>query len=324
MRVAVTGGTGFIGSHVVEDLLMDGHEVSCLVLPSEGHGWIEGRKVSFFKGSILDKGSLGPFLEGADVIIHLAGLTRARSEEEFVRVNALGARNIVEAALALANPPRQIIAMSSLAAMGPTPEGGATEEDDLRPISPYGRSKAELERVVGAYGDRIACTFIRAPGVYGPRDKDFLQYFRLVGKGLRLIVGPRTVFSILYVKTLSAAILACLLKAEAYGSSFLIADDGAYNWDEFSGMIEESLGGKTLRIQVPEWMVWIVALGSYLSTPFLSKPPLVNRTKILEARQPFWIVSTAKAKAILGFRPVAPTKAAIAETAAWYKAKAWI
>ena len=94
--------------------------------------------------------------------------------------------------------------MSSLAASGPCPDGRCLDEDEEpRPRTPYGRSKAALEAALCAYVGRMNCTFIRAPGVYGPRDRDFLQYFKLVRRGVRVIVGERNVMSLVYVKTLA-------------------------------------------------------------------------------------------------------------------------
>ncbi|HOX31909.1 MAG TPA: NAD(P)-dependent oxidoreductase [Spirochaetales bacterium] len=326
MRVAITGGTGFIGSHLAELLLAEGHELSCLVLPGEGRRWLEGLPIRFLEGSLLDSRSLGPFLEGADAIVHLAGLTRARSEAEFMAVNADGAVNLVEAARKLGRPPRQVIAMSSLAASGPCGgEGTCLDEDaPLRPLTAYGRSKAALEELVAREAGPIACTFIRAPGVYGPRDPDFLQYFKLVKRGLRLIVGKRSQLSFLYVKTLARAISACLLNPAAYGQAFFVADEGEYDWDQFSALIELALGRRTRRVRVPEWAVRAAALASAAAGPFLRRPPLLTEDKLLEMRQSRWVVSTAKAKRLLGFEPSLSTEDAIAETAAWYREAGWL
>ena len=157
-------------------------------------------------------------------------------------VNAGGAVNLVEAALALPDGPRHIVSMSSLAASGPCPDGRCLDEDEEpRPLTPYGRSKAALEAALRPYEGRMSCTFIRAPGVYGPRDRDFLQYFKLVRRGLRVIVGDRNVMSIVYVKTLAQAIVDCVLNPAAYGQAFFIADEGEYDWDAFSAMVEKSL-----------------------------------------------------------------------------------
>jgi dihydroflavonol-4-reductase len=326
VRVAVTGGSGFIGSHVVERLIEGGHEVSCLVLPGEGPGWLDEKAVDLHTGSVLEPSSLPPFLEGCDAIVHLAGLTRARNEEEFLEVNATGTVSVIEAALGLSRPPRHIVAMSSIAAVGPgEPNGTCLDEDtDMRPLTAYGRSKAALEERVRAYRGRIEYTFIRAPGVYGPRDRDFLEYFRLVRRGLRVVVGPGHVLSFVYVKNLADAILSCLLHPNAYGQAFFIADDGAYNWDQFAGLIETALDRRTIRVEVPVWVAVLVGNGASLVTPFLQRPALLSRDKVTEMRQACWIVSTDKAERLLGFRPRTTTAAALRETAAWYLEQGWI
>jgi nucleoside-diphosphate-sugar epimerase len=329
MKIAVTGGTGFVGSHVVELLLAGGDEVNCLVLPSEGRLWLEPysgeSRLRFFEGSVTDRASLGPFVGGCDAIVNIAGLTRAKTEERFVEVNSGGAVNLVEAALARPDGPRHIVSMSSLAAVGPCPDGRCLDEDaPLRPLTPYGRSKAALEAALRAYEGRMNCTFIRAPGVYGPRDRDFLQYFKLVTRGLRLIAGSRNVTSLVYVKTLAAAIVTCIRNPAAYGEAFFIADDGEYDWDELSAMIESALGKRTLRIAVPDWAVAILATLAEAVKPFARRPPLLGRNKLLEMRQPRWVVSTAKARRLLGFEPLMSTAEALAETGLWYRDMGWI
>jgi nucleoside-diphosphate-sugar epimerase len=327
MRVAVTGGAGFVGSHVVELLLARGYEVNCLVLPGKGAHWLAGASVRFFEGSVTDSSSLPAFLEGCEAIVNIAGLTRAWAEGKFLSVNRDGAVNLVEAALSLPVGPRQIISMSSEAAMGPTPEGKKSiETDPMRPLTPYGRSKMALEVALKPYNDdgRMHCTFIRAPGVYGPRDRDFLQYFKLVKRGLRVIVGDRNVMSLVYVKSLAAAIESCLGNPAAYGQAFFVADEGEYDWDDFSSMVEKALGRETLRIQVPEWFVAVAAFGAEIAKPFCQRPPLLDRNKLLEVRQHRWVLSTAKAKSLLGFKPIAATADAIAETARWYTEHGWI
>ncbi len=325
MRIALTGGAGFVGSHVAEELVGRGYDVNCLLLPGERKTWIEGLPLRLFTGSITDRTSLAPFLEGCTAIVHVAGLTRARSEDEFMAVNAQGSVNLVEAALALSDGPRQIIAMSSLAAAGPAPEGRCLDEDDpIRPLTPYGRSKAELERRLRLYEGTITSTFIRAPGVYGPRDRDFLQYFRLIRRGFRIVTGGRSVMSILYVKTLARALVDCIRNPAAYGQVFYIADRGEYDWDELSEMMESALGARTLRIAVPDWAAAAAAAVCDAVSPFMRRPPLLNRHKITEMRQKRWVVSTAKAERLLGFAPSISTAAAMAETALWYRENNWI
>ncbi len=126
-RVAITGGTGFLGSHIVEALLASGYEVSCLVRPARPLGWLEGLNVKVVRGDLDAKGPVGSsfealdeLLEGCHTVVHVAGLTRAISEDQFRIVNVLGSAKL--AAAAKKSGVRHIIAISSQAAVGPTPE----------------------------------------------------------------------------------------------------------------------------------------------------------------------------------------------------------
>jgi nucleoside-diphosphate-sugar epimerase len=323
--MALTGGTGFVGSHVAERLIEQGHTVNCLVLPTEGPRWLEGLGVTLFEGSVTERASLGPCLEGCDAIVNVAGLTRAKTEAEFTAVNADGAVNLVEVALSQPGGPRHIVSLSSLAAVGPSPDDrGASEDDELRPLTPYGRSKASLEAALRIYEGRMHCTFIRAPGVYGPRDRDFFRYFKLVKRGLRITVGRDKVVSLVYVKTLASAVVSCICNPNAYGQAFFIADEGEYTWDEFAELVEAAMGKRTLRIQVPEWVFGVLAVASESAKPLFKNPPFIDKHKVLEARQRRWVVSTAKAKRLLGFEPAWTTAEALAETGRWYKSQGWI
>lgn len=327
MRAAVTGGSGFVGSHVVDLLLARGYEVNCLMLPDESDTWLDGKPVRFFFGNVTDKKSLAPFLAGCHCIINIAGLTRAKSEEAFMAVNRDGAVNLVEAALSIPDGPRQIISMSSQAATGPSPVDSCSDEDDpLQPITPYGRSKAALEAALESYdrSGRMRCTFIRAPGVYGPRDRDFFQYFKLVQLGIRVIVGERKCMSFVYVKTLAAAIVDCVDNPAVFGQAFFIADESPYDWDQFSTMIEAALEKKAFRIHVSEGAVAALAAVSEAMKPFTKKPPLIDNSKLVEIRQSRWVVSTSKAERVLGFQPAIKTRDAIDETARWYKEQGWL
>ena len=151
----------------------------------KGQLWLEGipagDRLRFFEGSVTEGASLGPFLSGCEAIVNIAGLTRAKTEEGFMAVNAGGAVNLVETALALPDGPRHMISMSSLGRFGALSRGTlprrgrrATAAHALR--EEQGRAGGRLARLCG----RMNFSIIRAPGVYGPRDRDFLQYFKLV------------------------------------------------------------------------------------------------------------------------------------------------
>jgi nucleoside-diphosphate-sugar epimerase len=158
VRVLVTGGTGFIGSHLVEALLAQGHEVRCLVRDTLRLGWIAGLpSVRIAQGSMDEPRSLLEGMRGVDQVYHVAGLTRARGAREFFRVNGEGTRHLVHACLETPRGPRRLVHLSSLAAVGPMPMATACVEDvSPRPVSPYGWSKLQGEAAFSVY--EIACT----------------------------------------------------------------------------------------------------------------------------------------------------------------------
>lgn len=323
MHIALTGGTGFIGTHMIDQLLSDGHCVSCLVLPGQKYKPIPN--VRYFEGDLRDSKSLEAFLQGSQTIIHLAGLTRAKTEGEFIEINAKGTECLVRTAKRVSPEFSHIIAMSSLAAVGPaSDESGLSENAPLRPISPYGRSKKKLEECLRGFEPEVKWTVIRAPGVYGPYDRDFLQYFKLVQKGWRFVVGKHSVMSVLFVKNLVSAIEKCLGNPASYNQAFFISDDGCYDWDQLGCMIESSLGKKSFRVSIPFWVVQGVSTLTEFVKPMLRNPPLITRDKLAEMSQEYWVVCNKKAHEMLGYKPTYTTEEAFKETGEWYRANGWI
>ncbi len=321
--IAVTGGTGFIGFHLVKRLVADRFAVNCLVLPGERYEAVPG--VRYFCGDITDSSSMGGFLDGIDAVIHLAGLTRARTDEEFLRVNADSATMLINEASRRSKSFNHIIAMSSLAAVGPSAdERGVCEDDPLRPISPYGKSKARLEELLRYKESMADWTVIRAPAVYGPGDRDFLAFFRLIQNGWRVVIGRRSLLSLVYDHNLVEAIVRCLEHPGARNNAFFIADRGIYDWDQLGAIIETYFGRRTRRIHVPFWAVRMVAAINQLRMPFCRSIPLLNKHKLAEMSQAFWVVSTEKARLALGYVPAFETVGALHETGRWYREMGWL
>jgi len=323
MNIAITGGTGFIGTHMIERLLIDGHKVSCLVLPRQKYTIMPD--VTYFEGDIMNPPSLEKFLQGAQTIIHLAGLTRAKTEQEFIAINAEGTAGLVEAAKKYSADFSHIIAMSSLAAIGPSDDDcGHCEDEPFKPISSYGRSKAKLEEYLQNQNLNVHWTAIRAPGVYGPYDRDFLQYFKLINKRVRLVIGKRNVMSLVYVKNLVSAMAACIDNPAAYNQAFFVSDNGCYDWDDIGAMIEASLDKKSIRITVPLWALWGMIIVTEWMKPILKNPPLITRDKLAHMSQSYWVVSCKKANELLGYTPSYTTLDAFRETGTWYRVNGWL
>src|SRR5205823_14015189 len=149
MRVLLTGGSGFLGSYVAEQLAAGGHVVRALVRPKSARSILDKLpRVEFVPGAIERPDTLKPAMEGVDAVVHVAGIVKARKPADFFEVNTQGTRNLVDAALARGGLER-FVYVSSLAAVGPSADGTPVSENaEPRPVTQYGRSKLEAERAV--------------------------------------------------------------------------------------------------------------------------------------------------------------------------------
>jgi nucleoside-diphosphate-sugar epimerase len=238
-RVLITGANGFVGSHLVERLLDRGYQVKCLVRKTSNLKWLSGLKVEYVYGDISIKDSLKDAVREVDIIIHSAGLTKAKNREEYFKANAKGTRNLVEACLVV-NPKLQMfIYISSQAASGPgEDERPKDEAAPCRPVSDYGGSKLEGEKIVSEYSSKLPVTIIRPPAVYGPRDTDMLGFFKVVKYGFRISFGKgESYISLVYVKDLADGIILAVENPKAIGQIYFIADDRVYSWREAFNII---------------------------------------------------------------------------------------
>jgi len=333
MKVLVTGATGFIGSHLVEALAGRGYSVRCLVRPSSDLRWIETllspskvtdfpgvSSVELFYGDCQDIKSLRGAVEDCDYVFHLAGLTKTVEEDDFFAVNVKGTENIVNALVERGGILKRFIFLSSLAAVGPSPNGTpVTESTEPRPVSFYGKSKLEAECVVYGARDKIPVTIIRPPAVYGPRDRDFYLLFKMIKRGIFPYWGKIT-YSLVYVDDLINGILFSMMKESAVGKTYFISDSNIYtNEDiasEIAGIFERSL----TKLRIPKA---VMPLFAGISEKF-NKGGIINRDKIRELHHPCWTCDSTLAAKELGYKTTVTLKEGIKWTADWYRINRWL
>ena len=325
MKAFITGGTGFIGSHLVDDLLQTGDPtVRCLVRGD--HKWLQGKSIEPVKGDLFDLMALKKGLEGCDVVFHCAGVVKAPNPSAFVRGNVESTENVLRLAIKMGVP--KVVILSSLAAVGPSEGRPLTESDPMRPVSTYGRSKKAMEEmiaIVGAESATTSITIVRPPAVYGPREQDILTIFKMAAKGLFPMVGDgdSTRLSVVHVKDLVRGMDLASKSLLPGLNTYFIAGEPPVSWNEFREATSRALGRKVRSLRIrPAW-VQSIAAGVERGAALFGAYPALNREKAREMVLE-WMCSTQKAHDELGFRPKISLDEGIYETVQWYKLHHWI
>ncbi len=326
MPVLVTGANGFIGSALVEKLLAGGHAVRCLVRKTSDLTWLRDLPVTCSYADLRDVASLAGAVADAEMVFHLAGVTKARDEQGYLQGNYQTTVNLLDACARHAPSGQRFIYVSSQAAAGPSLQGvPLTEQDPAQPISLYGEAKWRAEQAVRAYSrDRFA-TIIRPPSVYGARDRDIHVYFQSVQKGFLLLLGSGTQkISLVHVRDLVNGMMLAAQQEIARGKTYFITGAEDYDWITIGQSVAAALDKRPLIVKVPVWMLNVAAFFSVASAHLRAKPALLNRDKLREMKQPAWLCSSALAQRELGYKPEVSLQQGIAETAQWYRDQGWL
>jgi nucleoside-diphosphate-sugar epimerase len=325
-RVLVTGGTGFVGSHLVELLLRKGYAVTCLVRDPQRLRWLAGLPVEMVVGDCSQPETLVDAVRNASIIFHVAGLTKARKVRDYYTVNHIGTKNILQACVRINPAIKRFILVSSLAAAGPSPDGTPVKERDTpRPVSDYGKSKLLAEEETLRYKETFPVVILRPSAVYGPRDRDMYELFCWAARGITLeLFGGERYINPCYVEDLATAILLAAEKSTQSGSKYFVAENSAYSWSAFRQALLATGGVKAFNIKIPYAVAYLIGLVSELGGLFTSQPALTNRQKVREAAQKYWTCDLSKTENELGFKALFPLARGLTVTWKWYRDNNWL
>lgn len=326
MRAVVTGGAGFIGSHLIEALVARGDDVVCVERPGASRRWLEGLGITYGDAGLGDVRSLAATFAGADVVFHLGGLTEARTPGDYYAVNTEGTARVFQAAAAHNGRAPRVILMSSLAALGPCRNGDRLSPDTVPyPISHYGHSKLLAEAVAHAFADRVPATILRPTSVYGPRERGVLKLFRLVRRGVALTVGSwQRQVSLVYVTDVVQALLRAAESDRAVRRTYCIAHPDPVTWREFAQAVGRALGREPVLISVPTPVAWAIAAAAEGLARLRGAAAILNRERLRELVQERWVCDPSRAARELGFAPQYALGRGVGETARWYREARWI
>lgn len=298
--IAVTGGTGFVGQRLLRRAVEQGHVVRALTRrPRPEHPCI-----SWIEGDLHDADRLAKLCEGADAVIHIAGVINARTRDDFFRGNVEGTQTMIEAAKAA--DARRFVHVSSLAAREPD-------------LSVYGASKAAAEEVVRR--SDLDWTIVRPPAVYGPGDRETFELFALAKRGLAL-VPQRGRGSWIHVDDLGDALLTLTRSGET-GVTFEVDDGvpGGHDHAGFARLVGDAIGRKPLVVRVPKLGMLAGAAIQTAAARFTGELPKLSFDRARYFAHPDWV---ARGPAVPGWSPKIETREGLAATATWYREQGWL
>jgi dihydroflavonol-4-reductase len=322
----VTGGSGFIGSHLVELLLQKGYAVRCLLRKTSSTAWLKDLPITIIQGDVYDEKALATAVTGVDNVYHSAGLTKARQKAEYYRANAEGTRNLLQASMRHAPNLTRFVQISSQTAAGPSPTATPiTEDQSGEPITTYGKSKLAAEKECIAVMDKLPVTIVRPPAVYGPRDKDVFEFFATMQKGLQPVVGfGEKYVTLIHVADLVRGIVMAGESPKSVGQTYFIGSKDIYGWKEVGQVTRKALGKSALTVRVPEAGVYVIAAFAEFFSLFSSKPALINFEKARDMVQNYWTCDSSKAKRDFGYEQELTLDAGINDTITWCRKQGWL
>jgi dihydroflavonol-4-reductase len=327
MKVLLTGANGFVGSHILDQLLTRQISVAVLLRPSSDRKFIAEQlaRVEVRLGGIDQPASLAAALDGITHVIHCAGATKALDAEGFFAVNQLGTRNLVEAVNQRGAQIQRFVHISSLAAAGPAISDRPKREADApAPVSDYGRSKLAAEREVIEHC-RADWTIIRPPAVYGPRDAEFLRLFKAVKSHvLPRFGGGHQQLTLVYVEDLAAAIVVALTHPNAGREIFFAGSPEVVTAAELAQCIATESGSWTIPLPLPNAVLWFACQWAELTSRLTKQANVLNAQKWAELKAPGWVCDVARLRGEVGYECRTNLRAGVVKTRDWYRAQGWL
>ena len=316
--VAITGATGFIGRHVAADLVARAVAVTAIVRPGSPHAAPPGTTPLT---TPLDADALRTALAGVDAVVHLAGVVAAVEARTYAVVNTEGTRAVATAARDVG---ARLIHVSSLAAAGPAPASAPHREDDPpRPLTPYGVSKLESERIVMATSG-LRSIILRPGVVYGPTDRAVFPLFQAAARGVLPLVGrPGAAYTFIYIDDVVRTVVAAVEKTDATGTVF-VGHPEPVTAQGLLDAIAAAHGRRVRILTIPMAVTHAAAVACDVAGRIVRKPLPLNMPRYAELDAEGFVCRVDRLRDVLGVVAATGLRDGIAKTTAWYREAGWL
>ena len=328
-KILITGSSGFVGSHLVEEALERNLDVHAGVRKTSSRRYLQDKRIHFFEMNFADKNDLKEKLNAAkfDYIIHNAGVVSVPKLQDYFTVNYNYVKSFIEALNEINCIPEKFIYMSSLAAYGPANSSDLSdflkEEDQPTPINTYGKSKLKSEQFIKSQNN-LPFIIFRPTAVYGPREKEILTFFKLINKNIEGYIGNKKQhLTFIYVKDLAKTILDATL-SRVSKKSYFISDGKYYSQTDLGKYSKQFLNKKTFRFHVPVSLVRSIAWLLEQPAKLTGNYPALNLEKVHILESINWKCDLTELKSDLNFQPQYDLEKGLEETLKWYKEEGWL
>ncbi len=309
--IAITGGTGFIGRHVIAALAGSGRSLR-LLMRNPATANAGGGNAEIIRGSLADRGALARLVEGTDTVIHCAGAISAPDRSAYASANIDGTRNL--AAAAAAAGVRRVVHLSSIAAREPA-------------LTDYAWSKAESEAALASALPASGFVILRPPAVYGPGDRATLPLIRQLLQPLVILpVAADQRVSLIFVRDLAAAVATVAGAPSCRSGPFELSDGtpGGYSWPDMVRQAARHSGRSPRTLFLPPPLARLTAHVATLAARLSGGPPMLTVDKLPELYHRDWVSHAEGLDAATAWRPRVAFAEGLATTLDWYIREGWL
>jgi nucleoside-diphosphate-sugar epimerase len=328
--IALTGGSGFLGSHIADALLAAGHQVRVAVRPTSNLRWLADKPLETMVVDQRRTEACVEFLAGTAGLVHCAGAITAPDAAGYRQANVAPTITLLSAAEQAwsDHPAATFLYISSLAAHGPASlSAPARETDPDRPLGAYGRSKLLAETAILTAPGVFRRVILRPPSLYGPRDREFLPLLRAATKGWTVRLGNRlTGLSLVDGRDAAAAAVALLESPAAAGVYYVSDRHGGYDWDEIQAALATAAGREVRRCDVPLALIRTVATlaEGWRRVTGSQAALLLTHDRVRDLAACGWVCDGSRLGRDTGFVAGREAAAGFAETLEFHRGHGWL